>query len=194
MQPITRRQQPIGALAAVAVVVCACAPITPSPSGDGSISPSASAHAPSPVVAPTDLPTPTDGEHSAGPPPLTELEQSIVDALAALGLEGGRGETPYDNAVIAVYFDSSHDLSVSALPIEKDRADYVVLGTRTTRGIEVEQVQSLIPGRASYRFGCGDLRYFVGGTAPPSFADLDAFIDAFLDVIDCTPPGGADPG
>ena len=77
---------------------------------------------------------------------------------------------------------------MSALPIDRDVAEYPVIATRNTRGIEVEKEDPSVSYGEWYRFQCGDLRYYVGGTAPPPFVDVDAFIDAFIEVIDCTPP------
>jgi len=128
-----------------------------------------------------------DAAETAGPPPLNELEVAVIDALAELGLTGMRAELPFDNAAIWVRVDERRALTVSALRIDSDRSEFVVVRTRMTGGIEVATGESSPSSGESLRFHCGDLRYYVGGTAPPPFGDLDAFVDAFISVIDCTP-------
>jgi hypothetical protein len=56
---------------------------------------------------PTDVPIPTDGPETLGPPPLNELEVAIIDALAKLGLEGWRAQLPFQNADIWVRIDDT---------------------------------------------------------------------------------------
>jgi hypothetical protein len=160
----------IGIVAALATG-CVSSDATASPSDTDSPSPTQSRPA-----LPTDMPNPTQ---TAGPPPLNDLEVAVIDALAELGLTGMRAELPYEDAGI---------LTVHALRVDRDRGEFVVTGTRQSGAIEVE-AGALSPSSGDRRrFHCGDLRYYVGGTAPPPFADLDAFVDAFISVIDCTPP------
>jgi hypothetical protein len=78
-------------------------------------------------------------------------------------------------------------LTISALRIDSDNGEFVVTETRQSGGIEVEKGTSSVSSGEQLRFHCGDVRYYVGSTAPPPFEDLDAFVDAFISVIDCTP-------
>jgi hypothetical protein len=168
----------VGAL----IAGCANTDATASPSGTGSPSPTEPQ-----TAVPTDMPNPSDAVETAGPPPLNELEVAVIDALAKLGLTGMRAELPFENAAIWVRIDNARALTISALRFDSDRGEFVVTGTRQSGGIEVEKGTLSVPSGESHRFQCGDVRYYVGGTAPPPFADLDAFVDAFISVIDCTP-------
>jgi len=172
------------AIGIIGVLIAGCADTdaTASMSGTGSPSPT-QPQAP----LPTEMPDPSDAAETAGPPPLNELEVAVIDALAELGLTGMRAELPFDNAAIWVRVDERRALTVSALRIDSDRSEFVVVRTRMTGGIEVATGESSPSSGESLRFHCGDLRYYVGGTAPPPFGDLDAFVDAFISVIDCTP-------
>jgi hypothetical protein len=148
--------------------------------------------APSPTQAgptvPTDTPKPSDAAETLGPPPLNDLEVAVIDALAELGLTGMRAQLPFENADIWVRGDDGRDLTISALRIDSDRSDFVVTGTRQSGGIEVQTDDVSVSYGEHHRFHCGDLRYYVGGWTQPPFADLEALIDAFIGVIDCTPP------
>lgn len=139
---------------------------------------------------PTDMPSPSDAAQTAGPPPLNDLEVAVIDALAELGLTGMRAELPFANATSAIWVrgDDGRDLTISALRIDSDRSDFVVTGTRQSGGIGVQMDDVSVSYGENHRFHCGDLRYYVGGWTQPPFADLDALIDAFIGVIDCTPP------
>lgn len=165
----------------------ACAPVEPSPT--------ASFVVPSPTGAPTepalrtDAPTPSIGEETPILPPLNDLERSVIAALAELGLEGWRAQLPFENADIWVRIDDARQLSVSVLPLRRDPGGFVAVSTRSIRGVQVEKGDPSEYEGDLYQFRCGDLRYFVGGFAPPPFADLDSFIEALLGAIECPPPG-----
>jgi hypothetical protein len=100
-----------------------------------------------------------------------------------------RAELPFGNATSAIWvrIDDARALTISALRIDSDRGEFVVAGTRQSGGVEVEKGTLSVSSGERLRFQCGDVRYYVGGTAPPPFEDLDAFVDAFISVIDCTP-------
>ena len=174
------------AIGIVAVLIAGCAPsdVTPSASEIGTLAPSPTQAGP---TLPTDMPIPTE---TAGPSPLNDLEVAVIDALAELGLTGMRAELPFGNATSAIWVrvDERRALTVSTLRIDNDRGEFVVTGTRQSGAIEVETGALSASSGERFRFHCGDLRYYVGGKAPPPFEDLDVIVDAFISVIDCTPP------
>jgi hypothetical protein len=125
-----------------------------------------------------------------GPPPLTDLEQTIITALDELGLHGLRAQLPFENADIWVRIDAQRELGVSALPVASDGSEFEVVATRRVGAVDIETGDSGSVGGEVHRFECGDLRYYVGGHAPPPFVTVESFIDAFLGVIDCPPRAG----
>jgi hypothetical protein len=187
MQHLCQGTTPVRIILAIGIIGvliagCADTDATASPSGTGSPSPT------QPQTAlPTDMPNPSDAAETAGPPPLNELEVAVIDALAKLGLTGMRAELPFEDAAIWVRIDDARELTINALRIDSDRGEFVVAGTRQSGSIEVEKGTLSAASGEILRFHCGDLRYYVGGTAPPPFEDLDAFVDAFISVIACTP-------
>jgi hypothetical protein len=178
---IDRLRWPRG-IVLLAFVVSGCGRVEQSPTPP-TLAPGPTGTATEPVLV-TNAP-----EESVGPTPLNDLEQLVVAALADLGLEGWRAQLPFKNADMWVRIDDTRALFVSAYPRELDLGPSVVVSTRSVRGIQVEKLEPVGSVRDQYRFRCGGLPYWVGGDAPPPFANLDAFIDAFIDVLDCPPTG-----
>jgi hypothetical protein len=117
------------------------------------------------------------------------VEIHVLDALGELRLNGARAEMPFDGAAaVWVPIDSRRQLLVSAHPIDSDTGEFGAVGARHIRGIAVEIGEPAGVAGEFYRFDCGELRYYIAGSAPPPFVGLDAFLDAFIGVLNCAAP------
>jgi hypothetical protein len=119
-----------------------------------------------------------------GPPPLNELEVAVIDALAVMGLEGWQVEHSFGDAAIWVRIDNSRQLLVNGYTLERDQTPFSVEATRRSRGVEVE-LGAGTSGGPLHRFRCGDARYYVFGTPPPPFVNLNDVVDAFIVAVNC---------
>lgn len=154
----------------------ACSTVTPpSPIGTGESTSDATA---SVSVTP---PAPND----TGPtPPLNVLEAKVVGTLGYLGILGQRAEYSFRGAVIWAQFDIGDALFVSAHPAGTDNSEFSVLSERQIAGLTVQRVEDT-PGLIRDRFSCDDVTYAVDGTVPPGFADMEGFLAALIEALDC---------
>ncbi len=118
------------------------------------------------------------------PPPLNALGAVVIDALARMGLAGWEVEHSFRDAAIWVRIDNSRQLLVTGYTLERDQTPFAVEARRRSRGVEVE-LGAGTSGDPLHRFRCGDVRYYVSGTPPPPFVNLNDVVDAFIVAVNC---------
>ncbi len=96
-----------------------------------------------------------------------------------------RAEIPFDNANIWVPLAAGGELFVSAVFTDTDHATFNVDDERVRSGVTVEYGTHAGSGAAAIRFRCSDTNFYVHGDPPSEFADIDAFVDAFLMALNC---------
>jgi hypothetical protein len=112
------------------------------------------------------------------------LEQKVIAALTALGVEGMRAELPFENASIWAPSDSG-ELFVNAIPVSSDNAEFVVVSHESVGDIEVERGHYADDVRDVMRFACDDIVYYVDGDPPADFSDISAFVAELIPALGC---------
>jgi len=157
---------------------------------DSATEPSSSPSAPpanSPGVSSSVAPTTSTGGTGTGGRPLNVLENQTIDALGRIGLPAGPNEHGFTNAFLWAGSPDASELLVSAVHIEDDGSDFVARGQRTIAGVPVENgVFGGSGADIADRFVCRGVNYYIRGTPPTYFADVDAFIAAFVAVLGCS--------
>lgn len=172
----------LGATALTVALVACTADVRPPPTamvGRGSASPTADLEPSEP------MPTPSASQGAPGPPPLNDLERTVIGALGGMGISGMRAEFPYDNANIWAQLDGRRELFVSAVPVPSDAASFVVSDRRDSNGVTIEYGEHAGLDDPAVRFTCSGTNYYVRGDIPVDYRDIDAFLDAFLLALEC---------
>jgi hypothetical protein len=111
----------------------------------------------------------------------------VIDALGKLGITGQRAQMPYEDASIWVNLGAGSALLVHAYPLGVvDRNNYTVVDERRVAGIAIQQVRGA-SGFLSSRFECSGDEYWIAGSTPPGFPNIDAFIERFISALACPP-------
>jgi hypothetical protein len=139
-----------------------------------------------PLVVPPWPPRPEPSAGAATPLPLTELEKRVIDALAGLGVTGHRAEHPYRNAAISAELGDEAILFVNAHPIGTTNPEITVIDERQVEGITVRRFTYGGDSPIRERFECSDVQFDVNGSVPPAYADMAAFVAAFIRALNCS--------
>lgn len=134
-------------------------------------------------TTPTPITSPSTGDT---PPPPNRLDVKIIDALARLGVTGQRAQpSPGEDSNIWARLTTGSELFVSALPTGTGRGEFTVISERQLAGIRVQRVQYASSPELRHRFACAADTFEVRGAVPPGFADMDAFVTAFIRSLGC---------
>jgi hypothetical protein len=119
-------------------------------------------------------------------PPIQNLmEATIADALSVLGLDAQRAEYSPLGAAMWAPLAGDAALFVDAHATGTDRGDAQVSDERVLADITVRTVE-YASGLVRERFACGDVTYEVGGSTPPGFPTLDAFLTELIPLLGCS--------
>jgi hypothetical protein len=150
----------------------------PSPSAAWSSPPPASS-----AVRSSPQPSATDASET-GPPPLSRLERTVIDALADLGIKAQRAQLPAEKSASVWAEPGGTHLAISAhrsgIP-----SDATVTSTRRIGEVVVRRVE-YEAGSTAEQFTCAGIDYQVDGHPPPRFATADAFLARFLAELRCS--------
>lgn len=174
----------LGVLALAALAMFGCSSESSEPASQ-TRSPGATTGAPSTDGGATTSSSAQAVSSSVLSPPLSALEETVIDALAILDIDGRRAELPGpSSASIWAVVDDGSELQVNASSPDAG-GDYSVLDARMLDGVTVQRIEYSGSGRTSDRFECSGVAYTADGAVAPDFADFDEFLSAFISALGC---------
>lgn len=112
----------------------------------------------------------------------------MINVLRRLGVTGQRAQVPFRDATIWADLGTGSELFVNAYPLGTVDPNFTVVDQRQLAGTRVQHVRrpTYPQGTTSSRFECSGNEYWVRGAVPPRFADMDAFVERFINALLCT--------